>query len=132
MKEYELKIDKSVQELYVIENGEVVGIVPCSTGTGIPANGYDCVTPEGVYSVTKIVDSRDLGWEGDPTGQRRPYGPWMFNLSIDGIAIHGTDEPKNLGTPVTHGCIRVSDYAIVILRKNYVKEGTLVEIIGGK
>lgn len=132
MVQHKLVVDKGNQTLYVLNQGRMVAEMPCSTGNGIPANGYSGITPNGVYSIADIVDSKDLVWDGDPRGQRKPYGPWMFTLDDNprGLAIHGTDEPQKLGLAVTHGCIRVSYDDITRLKENYVDIGTLVEIIG--
>jgi len=44
------------------------------------------------------------------------------------IYIHGTDEEGLLGTPVSHGCIRMSNQAVIDLFEQ-VETGTLVTII---
>jgi len=44
------------------------------------------------------------------------------------IYIHGTDEEGRLGTPASHGCIRMANQDIVALF-NQVESGTLVNII---
>lgn len=44
------------------------------------------------------------------------------------IYIHGTDEEGRLGSPVSHGCIRMANQEIISLY-NHVTIGTLVDII---
>ena len=44
------------------------------------------------------------------------------------IYIHGTDEEGRLGTPASHGCIRMSNKAVIDLFEN-VPKGTLVNIV---
>jgi lipoprotein-anchoring transpeptidase ErfK/SrfK len=44
------------------------------------------------------------------------------------IYIHGTDEEGRLGTPASHGCIRMKNEAVIDLYKN-VSIGTLVVIL---
>jgi lipoprotein-anchoring transpeptidase ErfK/SrfK len=41
-------------------------------------------------------------------------GHYRLNLG-DGYAIHGTDQPQNLGQSVSHGCVRVGDADIAQL-----------------
>jgi L,D-transpeptidase catalytic domain len=77
-------------------------------------------TPIGRFSVTDRVLT------GDPNG---PFGWFAFGLSGhqpnlppqwaggDQLAIHGTDDPASIGTPASHGCLRVSAQALVRLRR---------------
>ena len=132
MTQYKLIVDKSKQMIYVAnKKGRILEKMLCSTGSGIERDGYSGITPNGIYSIRDIVDSKDLSWIGDPTGLRRPYSPWMFTLDYEpeGLAIHGTDEPRKLGLPVTHGCIRVSKDNVIKLKQKYVDIGTLVGVI---
>ena len=79
----------------------------------------DTPTPIGRFSVTDRVLT------GDPYG---PFGWFAFGLSGhqphlppewaggDQLAIHGTDDPASIGTPTSHGCLRVSAGALTRLR----------------
>jgi hypothetical protein len=76
-------------------------------------------TPIGRFSVTDRVLT------GDPSG---PFGWYAFGLSGhqpnlppqwaggDQLAIHGTNDPASIGTPASHGCLRVSAAALTRLR----------------
>ena len=75
-----------------------------------------------------------------PRNPRGSYGPWAFGLSAystvfqkfgrgDGqIGIHGTNEPKLLGTQVSHGCIRMRNDAITKLAQT-LPQGVPVDIV---
>jgi lipoprotein-anchoring transpeptidase ErfK/SrfK len=79
----------------------------------------DTPTPTGRFSVTDRVQT------GDPYG---PFGWYAFGLSGhqpnlppqwaggDQLAIHGTNDPASIGTPASHGCLRVSASALIRLR----------------
>ena len=84
-----LEVDKSRQVLFVVRGGEVVSIVPVSTG-----GGY--WTPEGYFSVQRKIP----GFDPSPLGTL--YLPMYF---IGGYAIHGN--PSVPPYPASHGCIRV-------------------------
>jgi hypothetical protein len=60
---------------------------------------------------------------GNPVGTR-----WM-GLSIRGYGIHGTNEPKSIGKPASHGCIRMGK---ADLEEFYVMVavGDTVELVG--
>ncbi len=72
-------------------------------------------TPHGRYYLTDLVK---------PPNPNGLYGSYAFGLSAhskvlssfgagDGqIGLHGTNNPKSLGTNVSHGCIRVADSVI--------------------
>jgi len=77
-------------------------------------------TPSGIYYIVELLK------QPDPSG---PYGPYAFGLSAFSnvlyhfgagageIGLHGTDQPALLGTDVSHGCIRISNAAIVRLAR---------------
>jgi hypothetical protein len=70
--------------------------------------------------------------------QESVLGPWAFETSAYSklsdwpgggiIGIHGWNDPSVLGHAVSHGCVRVSDQAILHL-KTLVSAGTPVEIV---
>jgi lipoprotein-anchoring transpeptidase ErfK/SrfK len=45
------------------------------------------------------------------------------------VGLHGTSEPSLLGQAVSHGCVRMSNAAALVLRR-YVPVGTPIEITG--
>src|SRR3954453_20031273 len=87
-------------------------------------------TPVGLYYITELLK------QPDPSGT---YGPYAFGLSApsdvlnefagrDGVlGIHGTDFPQGIGTNVSHGCIRLSNKAIIKLAHR-LPVGTPVKI----
>lgn len=97
----------------VVHNGEAVVLdEPIGVGT------TQTPTPGGVYYIKELLQPPE------PDG---PYGPYAYGLSGfsnvidefrggDGvIGIHGTNEPEAIGTDVSHGCIRMSNEAILEL-----------------
>ena len=89
-----IRIDKSDQEMTVMQGGRRLFNWPVSTGGW----GYD--TPVGTFQPTWF----------SPNHRSRQYGnapmPWaiFFNQSI---AIHATFDTWNLGSPASHGCVRL-------------------------
>jgi lipoprotein-anchoring transpeptidase ErfK/SrfK len=87
-------------------------------------------TPTGLYYITELLK------QPDPSGT---YGPYAFGLSAhsnvlnefagrDGVlGIHGTNFPQGIGTDVSHGCIRLSNKAIIKLAHK-LPVGTPVKI----
>lgn len=89
-------IDKGIQEMTVWVDGVETHSWPVSTGIG----GYS--TPSGNFnaqSMNKIWYSRQ--WDNAPM-------PHAIFFTKKGHAIHATNETKKLGSPASHGCVRLS------------------------
>ena len=89
-----IRIDKSDQEMIVMQGGRRLFNWPVSTG----AWGYD--TPVGTYQPTWF----------SPNHRSRQYGnapmPWAI-FYFEGFAIHATYDTYALGSRASHGCTRL-------------------------
>jgi hypothetical protein len=91
-----IAIDKSKQQMTVTVDGDPLYVWPVSTGRA----GYD--TPAGAYTPFRMErDHFSREWDDAPM-------PHSIFFTQVGHAIHGTYEQKNLGRPVSHGCVRLS------------------------
>ena len=91
-----IQVDKSAQRMTVTVDGKQLYDWPVSTGGG----GYD--TPSGNFKPFRMeIDHRSDEWDDAPM----PYSIFFTKI---GHAIHGTNEQRNLGRPVSHGCVRLS------------------------
>lgn len=91
-----IKVDKGAQLMTVIRDGEVVDRWPVSTGR----RGYG--TPSGAFKPFRMeADHHSDEWDDAPM-------PHSIFFTQKGHAIHGTYEAKRLGSPVSHGCVRIS------------------------
>lgn len=89
-------VDKSAQHMTVVQDGEQLYVWPVSTG----ASGYD--TPGGDWKPFRMEkDHFSKEWDDAPM-------PNSIFFTMEGHAIHGTLDAKNLGKPVSHGCVRLS------------------------
>jgi lipoprotein-anchoring transpeptidase ErfK/SrfK len=105
------------------------GVLQMTETVGVGKSQYP--TPTGSFYMRELAR---------PRNPRGSYGPWAFGLSGysnvlqkfgrgDGqIGIHGTNQPKLLGTKVSHGCIRMRNEAITKLAQT-LPQGVPVEII---
>ena len=107
--------DKLMLTLYD-EVGKAILRFPCCCGKefGNKDQRYDGRTPEGVFKVSMIQDSRL--WKHDSHDGRGPrlgcYGAYFIRLDYPPyhkIGIHGTDEPESIGTRASEGCIRLNN-----------------------
>jgi L,D-transpeptidase-like protein len=114
-------IDKSAQMMTVTVDGEDRYTWPVSTGRP----GYD--TPSGEFQPFRMErDHFSREWDDAPMPNS------VFFTKI-GHAIHGTFEAKNLGRPVSHGCVRLSRDNSATLFALVKEEGvfnTRVRLIG--
>ena len=91
-----ININKAKQEMTVFLDGIEKYHWPVSTGRG----GYS--TPSGTYTATSMNEIwYSKQWDNSPM-------PHSIFFMKDGHAVHGSYEVKNLGKPVSHGCVRIS------------------------
>ncbi len=92
----QISVNKSIQRMTVTVDGKHLYDWPVSTG----GHGYD--TPSGSFKPFRMeIDHRSEEWDDAPM----PYSIFFTKI---GHAIHGTSEQRNLGRPVSHGCVRLS------------------------
>ena len=90
-----IQIDKPSQTMTVSVNGALLNRGPVSTG----ASGFS--TPAGSYKPFRM-EVMHYSQEWDNAGM-----PHAIFFTQRGHSIHGTDH-AGLGTPVSHGCVRLS------------------------
>jgi hypothetical protein len=114
-------IDKSAQKMTVTVNGEDRYTWPVSTGR----LGY--ATPSGEFQPFRMEkDHFSREWDDAPM-------PNSIFFTKIGHAIHGTFEARNLGRPVSHGCVRLSTQNAATLYALVKREGvfnTRVKLTG--
>lgn len=115
--------------LYYFEKGEVKLVRPVALGR------YDFQTPVGNFKIiSKVLNPTWIPpeWAGlekpVPPGPKNPLGDRWMQLSKKGYGIHSTNEPRSIGMPVSHGCIRLYPEDAELLY-NLVKIGTPVHIV---
>lgn len=90
-----IQIDKPSQAMTVSVDGQVLYRWPVSTG----ATRFS--TPDGSYTPFRM-EVMHYSQEWDNAGM-----PHAIFFTTRGHSIHGSDHP-GLGTPVSHGCVRLS------------------------
>ena len=116
-----INVDKSRQQMTVLVDGIEKYSWPVSTGK------YGYSTPSGTFTPTSMNEVwYSKQWDNAPM-------PHSIFFLKDGHAIHGSHEVKNLGQPVSHGCVRISpDNAAILydLVKTNGIENTKVVLAG--
>lgn len=126
-------ISKSEMTLTLYDaNGQVVVAYPmaCGKNKGHKQKTGDMRTPEGKFSLQQIQDASK--WTHDfKDGKgviKGAYGPCFMRLKtgFNGIGIHGTHDPKSIGTRATEGCIRLENKNAEALSKKVTVGMTVI------
>jgi hypothetical protein len=130
------------QRMRLIENGRVIWEAPCSTAAnGVGAEANSNKTPAGWHVVKEII-GRDAAWGQVFKSKKKTEQIWRPGdkteedlvltrvLLLDGleegknkggnvdsysrcIYIHGTNDEASIGTPRSHGCIRLTNDDVI-------------------
>src|ERR1017187_8514351 len=96
------------RELALLEDGRAVKIYPVAVGAA--------ATPSPTGSFTVAARPSHPTWYGPgrvvPPGKSNPLGPRWIGLSRKGYGIHGTSNPRSIGRPASHGCIRMHNAGV--------------------
>ena len=98
-----IAIDKSTQQMTVAVDGYTRYVWPVSSG----APGYD--TPSGQFKPFRMeADHFSKEWDEAPM-------PHSIFFTMQGHAIHGSGHVKAIGTPASHGCVRLEPRNAAVL-----------------
>jgi lipoprotein-anchoring transpeptidase ErfK/SrfK len=104
-------IDKSTQRMTVQVDGSLRFVFRVSTGQP----GHD--TPSGRYTAFRMeADHFSKEWDDAPM-------PHSIFFSQSGHAIHGSYNTRRIGTPASHGCVRLDPGNAARLYELVEKEG---------
>jgi L,D-transpeptidase ErfK/SrfK len=95
--------------MYLFKNHQPIAFYPCAIGMG-----GRFATPLGD---AKVVNRQvDPTWSPPewseikkpvPPGPGNPLGDRWIGLSMDGVGLHGTNQPMSIGQNASHGCMRM-------------------------
>jgi lipoprotein-anchoring transpeptidase ErfK/SrfK len=110
--------------LVVMENDTFLGSFPVAVGAP------ETPSPVGVFTIVNRLDHPTYYAQHKviPPGDRNPLGTRWLGLSIRGYGIHGTDQPRSIGHPRSHGCIRLRNRDIEALFE-MLQPGDVVELL---
>ncbi len=98
-----ISIDKSAQQMTVAVDGAIRYIWPVSTGQ----TRYD--TPSGQFKPFRMeLDHFSREWDDAPM-------PHSIFFTEQGHAIHGSNHVRAIGTPASHGCVRLEPKNAAVL-----------------
>jgi lipoprotein-anchoring transpeptidase ErfK/SrfK len=104
-----ITVDKAAQRMTVVVDGAKKYTWPVSTG----GKGY--TTPSGSYTTFRMeAEHYSEEWDDAPM-------PYSIFFTQQGHAIHGSN--SRLGTPLSHGCVRISQQNAATLYKLVERKG---------
>jgi hypothetical protein len=119
--EVNISINKTTQRMTVTVDGEERYSWPVSTGMA----GY--ATPTGAFTPSRLEKEHySREWDDAPM-------PHSIFFTEAGHAIHGSHAIRRLGTPASHGCVRIAPTNASRLFNLVMAEGlgnTRIEVIG--
>jgi L,D-transpeptidase catalytic domain len=116
----DLYVDKSTQQISILQNGSLLYVWPVSTGRD------ESSTPNGVYTPERLERSWfSKAYYNSPM----PHAIFFHN----GYAIHGSYDIARLGGPASHGCVRLhpQDAALLFAMVEQEGPGNTNIVIGG-
>jgi hypothetical protein len=92
------------RKLALVEDGQVKKVYTVAVGK--PSTP----SPTGTFVIERRVMNPTYSHNGKvvPPGPGNPVGTRWMGLSLHGYGIHGTNEPRSIGKPTSHGCIRLA------------------------
>jgi lipoprotein-anchoring transpeptidase ErfK/SrfK len=121
---FSILVDKSQNTLLLKANEEVIKSYTVSTGKN------NC-TPVGVFKIVNKLPNPTWFKAGAVVPADSPeniLGSRWMGFDLPGYGIHGTTDPKSLGTQATQGCVRMSNAEVEELYA-IVPAGTEVTIV---
>jgi lipoprotein-anchoring transpeptidase ErfK/SrfK len=125
-------IQRESKRLHLYEQGTLVRTFPIATGTS------QYPTPLGEFS---IVDMQRHPWwypppsdwardaKPIPPGPGNPLGTRWMGFDRYMVGIHGTSNAASIGTPASHGCVRMYTWDAEWLFDR-IRHGTPVHVLG--
>lgn len=131
----ELTVHREARVVELRRGGKLIRSFPISPGAN------DNKSPAGDWKVSVISWMPEFRWDKSmledgkrsndayllPSGPNNPVGIVWIGLSADGIGLHGTPFPDDIGRNQSHGCIRLSNWDALDLGKT-VAVGTRVVV----
>lgn len=121
MAEVLIMVDKTTQRMSVSVDGQQRYSWPVSTGTA------DYSTPVGTFTPSRLARAHySREWDNAPM-------PHSIFFTDSGHAIHGSQAIRRLGTPASHGCVRLAPENAKLLFGLVKAEGlgnTRIEVTG--
>jgi lipoprotein-anchoring transpeptidase ErfK/SrfK len=132
-----IEVDKSRQTVKAFDpSGALIAFFPATVGS------EEKPTPNGSFKVVSADANPNYRYNPDYKfkgvkskraftilpGPNNPAGSYWIGLSAEGYGIHGTPNPSKISKSESHGCVRLTNWDVVLLGSN-TKKGTPVVFV---
>src|ERR1700694_1212961 len=130
-------VDKAGQTVKAFApSGELVAFFPATVGSDerpTPAGTLKVVSADAKPNYRYNPDYKFKGVKSKEAftikpGPNNPAGSYWIGLSSEGYRIHGTPNPSKVSKSESHGCVRLTNWDVVLLGAS-VKKGTPVVFV---
>jgi len=132
-----IEVDKSRQTVRAFaQSGELVAFFPATVGSKekpTPSGTLKVVSADANPNYRYNPDYKFKGVKSKETftikpGPNNPAGSFWIGLSAEGYGIHGTSNPSTVSKSESHGCVRLTNWDVVLLGRS-IKKGTPVAFV---
>jgi lipoprotein-anchoring transpeptidase ErfK/SrfK len=132
-----IEVDKSDQTVKAFApSGELVAFFPATVGSDerpTPAGTLKVVSADANPNYRYNPDYKFKGVKSKEAftikpGPNNPVGSYWIGLSSEGYGIHGTSDPSRVSKSESHGCVRLTNWDVVLLGSS-IKKGTPVVFV---
>jgi lipoprotein-anchoring transpeptidase ErfK/SrfK len=132
-----IEVDKSGQTVKAFTaSGELVAFFPATVGSEekpTPVGTLKVVSTDANPNYRYNPDYKFKGVKSKETftinpGPNNPAGSYWIGLSSEGFGIHGTPNPSKVSKSESHGCVRLTNWDVVLLGKS-VRKGIPVVFV---
>jgi lipoprotein-anchoring transpeptidase ErfK/SrfK len=132
-----LEVNKSEKLVRVFgAGGALLAVFPASIGS------LEKPAPSGSVTIKKVARGPSYTYQPRyafagvtadkpfriPGGPNNPAGTVWIDFGRDGLGIHGTPDPENIGKTASHGCVRLTNWDAEALA-SAVKKGVTVDFV---
>jgi lipoprotein-anchoring transpeptidase ErfK/SrfK len=130
-----IEVDKSRQTVKAFApSGELIAFFPATVGSEekpTPSGSLKVVFADANPNYRYNPDYKFKGVKSKEAftikpGPNNPVGSYWIGLSAEGYGIHGTPNPSKVSKSDSHGCVRLTNWDVVLLGKNVKKETPVV------
>ena len=118
-----LTVSTKTNMVEVHEGDKIVAAFPVTVGSDETESPIGKWKVEGVTKLPNFRYDKQMLKHGErsanfhllPPGPNNPVGIMWIGLNKEGIGLHGTESPDQIGRSASHGCVRLANWDIVKL-----------------
>jgi len=132
-----IEVDKTRQTVKAFDpSGTLIGFFPATVGSEekpTPSGSFKVISADANPNYRYNPEYKFKGVQSEKPftikpGPNNPVGLYWIGLSAEGYGLHGTPNPSKVSKAESHGCVRLTNWDVVLLGTS-VKKGTPVVFV---